>query len=77
MIDCCRLDLYGCNGGDPIVALDECISRDGIMLSSDYPYAGKNSKDCLWDSANIVFTPTDYAIVPHNDSIQLQMAVSK
>lgn len=29
IIDCCRINLYGCNGGDPVVAFDECMIRDG------------------------------------------------
>lgn len=32
IIDCCRIDLYGCNGGDPIVAFDECLMRDGKYI---------------------------------------------
>lgn len=71
VIDCCRLNLYGCNGGDPIVALDECILRDGIMKSADYPFTGVTSRVCNWDDSKLVYTPADYAIVPHNNSLQL------
>jgi hypothetical protein len=76
IIDCCRLNLYGCNGGDPIVALDECILRDGIMRASDYPFTAVTSRSCNYDSNSLVYTPKDYAIVPHNNSIQLQMALT-
>lgn len=71
VIDCCRINLYGCNGGDPIVALDECLLRDGIMRASDYPFTAVSSRNCFYDDRKLVYVPTDYAVVPHNNSAQL------
>ncbi len=68
-MDCCRLNLYGCNGGDPIVAFDQCILIDGIMKGDDYPYTGVFSKNCKWDSNRTLYKPSNYAVVPHNDTI--------
>lgn len=59
------------------MALEECISRDGIMTTQDYPYTEVASRNCQWDPERVVYKPTDYAIVPHNDSQQLQMAVAQ
>ena len=67
-MDCCRINLSGCNGGDPIVALDECLLRDGIMSAADYPYTGIASRYCAIDDNKLVYTPSDYVIVPHNNS---------
>lgn len=39
-MDCCRIENYGCTGGDPQPAM-KCIVRDGIMTDDDYPYVGK------------------------------------
>jgi hypothetical protein len=65
--------LFGCNGGDPIVAFEECVIRDGIMHAKEYPFVGDNSDDCLYNSDKLAFKPKDYAIVPPNDSRQLKM----
>lgn len=53
------------------MALDECILRDGIMRTADYPFTAVTSRKCDWDESKLVYTPSDYAIVPHNDSLQL------
>lgn len=39
LVDCCRIQNYGCNGGDPEPAL-KCTLRDGVMNDVDYPYNG-------------------------------------
>jgi hypothetical protein len=47
------------------------------MKSVDYPYLAIQQKNkCDYDEEKVEFTPRDYAIVPHNDSIQLKMALS-
>ena len=68
VIDCCRINLYGCNGGDPIVAFEECVLRDGVMHEHHYPYVGDDSDDCLYDGNKLAFKANDYAAVPPNDS---------
>jgi hypothetical protein len=34
LIDCCKLNVYGCQGGDPRPALN-CLKMDGIMKETD------------------------------------------
>jgi hypothetical protein len=72
VIDCCKIDLFGCNGGDPIVAFEQCVLRDGVMRAREYPFVG-DSDSCLYDNSNLAFSPQDYAIVPPNNNEQLLM----
>lgn len=46
IIDCCKIDLFGCNGGDPIVAFEKCLVRDGIMRAKHYPFEGVEGDMC-------------------------------
>ena len=47
------------------------------MSAADYPYTGIASRYCAIDDNKLVYTPSDYVIVPHNNSEQLKMAVSQ
>lgn len=60
-MDCCRIQNYGCNGGDPEPAL-QCTLRDGIMSDTDYPYTGFN-KLCNLNPDKVRHKFNDYILV--------------
>jgi hypothetical protein len=39
------------------------------MSEAAYPYTGIFSRLCNHDESNLIYTPSDYVIVPHNDSL--------
>ena len=41
----CSTDNFGCTGGQPSAAL-EYIVENGVSFDEDYPYAGKENKEC-------------------------------
>lgn len=66
MIDCCKIENIGCNGGDPESTF-KCIMKDGIMNEIDYPYRGLSNNQCNLNSDKIRFKPNKYILVIPQD----------
>ncbi|EAR95815.1 papain family cysteine protease (macronuclear) [Tetrahymena thermophila SB210] len=78
LIDCCRIENNGCNGGDPEPALD-CVMNvlKGIMKNQDYPYQAITRKECDHDQSKNVFSPDGYENIPINNELAIKEAVSR
>ncbi|KAL4472376.1 hypothetical protein ABPG74_018325 [Tetrahymena malaccensis] len=78
LIDCCRIENNGCEGGDPGSAFD-CVMNilKGIMKNQDYPYQAITRKECDHDASKTVFSPDGYENISTNNEIAMKEAVSR
>ncbi|EGR34126.1 papain family cysteine protease, putative, partial [Ichthyophthirius multifiliis] len=78
VMDCCKLEDKGCNGGDPESALN-CVTKliKGIMKEDDYPYQAITRKQCDFVKEKSVYLPDNYEDITPKNELVLKSFVAK